>query len=101
MSEKKAEKEKEDPPIQVDLGASAKLDIGASVKLENSKIEKKETIEINPNKIAQGEIGIVQVPEWGGLKTQTFAVAIIDGELVVKHLKEKKPRTVRKKSSFG
>jgi hypothetical protein len=44
--------------------------LNATINYQNSKIERKHTLIIDPNKIRAGEAVVIQVPKLGGLLTK-------------------------------
>jgi len=61
-----------------------------NIDIEKVKIEEKQTLEVDPNKIRPGEASIVKVPKWGGFGSEFFAVLNIDGKRIsVEQLRRK------------
>ena len=60
-----------------------------NVDLKDIKIQERKILEFNPNRIKSGEAIVVKVKKFAGLSEQCFAVANINGEIIVKCLKDK------------
>ena len=54
-----------------------------AIDLKNARTIERKVLEINPKKIKVGEVAVVQVPQWGGLTNQFFAVMNVDGKTIL------------------
>ena len=62
---------------------SSLISLPVNFSFDSSKTEEKQIVEIDPNKIAPGEIGIIKVGKWGGFSSKCFAVMNVDGKEVI------------------
>ena len=53
-----------------------------TIDIENAKIEERKVLEIDPNKIKPGEMKIIKVRKWLGLKNEYFAVQNVEGKYI-------------------
>ena len=63
-----------------------------AIDLKNARTIERKVLEINPKKIKVGEAIVVQVPQWWGLKNQSFAVMNDGKTILVKQLTNRKRR---------
>lgn len=64
-----------------------------NIDVENIKTIEKKVLEIDPNGIKVGEVVIITVPQWGGLKNECFAVMNVDGKhILVEQLRKKEKK---------
>jgi len=61
-----------------------------NIKYEN--IKEKQTIEFIPNTIKEGEATIVRIKKWVGISEPCFAVALVNGKIQVKQIKEEEQK---------
>jgi hypothetical protein len=59
-----------------------------NIDYKNAKVVERKTLELDPNKLRPGEVLIVKIAQWFGLKIAFFAVMNIDGKrLLVEQLR--------------
>ena len=66
-----------------------KFPFGFDIDIQDKDIKVRKILEFVPHTIKPNDMTITRVPDWGGLKNQTFAVLNKDGkEIIIKQLKK-------------